>query len=115
MPSGQQYQPTLGQPPWQAGFSWQQMGSQQQWQHSTCHQGSSTSQHWGSRLGKLGFLGNKWAVSSSGSTVHAIRAAVPANIGAAASRAFCSIALLRGSHLGKLGLLCNKWAVSSSG
>merc|ERR1719225_1233468 len=54
------------------------MGSQQQWQHSTCHQGSSTSQHWGSHLGKLGFLGNIWAVSSSGSTVHAIRAAVPA-------------------------------------
>merc|ERR1712154_173703 len=56
-----------------------------------------------------------WAVSSSGSTVHAIRAAVPANIGAAASRALCSITLLWGSHLGKLGLLCNKWAVSSSG
>merc|ERR1719278_2056205 len=54
------------------------MGSQQQWQHSTCHQGSSTSQHRGSHLGKLGLLGNKWAVSSSGSTVHAIRAAVPA-------------------------------------
>merc|ERR1719266_588104 len=38
----------LGQPFWQAGSSWQQMGSQQQWQHNTCHQGSSTSQHRGS-------------------------------------------------------------------
>merc|ERR1719418_333404 len=84
------------------------MGSQQQWQHSTCHQGSSTSQHrgsshlgtqfhhtaWGSHLGKLGLLGNKWAVSSSGSTVHAIRAVVPANIGAAATWALSSITLL---------------------
>merc|ERR1712203_117642 len=49
------------------------MGSQQQWQHSTCHQGSSTSNigaaaTWafssitllgGGHLGKLGLLGNK--------------------------------------------------------
>merc|ERR1719394_1918048 len=75
MPSGQQYQPTLGQQPPGQG-----MGSQQQWQHSTCHQGNSTSQHWGNSL-----LGKEWAVSSSGSTVHAIRATVPANIGATAS------------------------------
>merc|ERR1719232_1055460 len=50
---------------------------------------------------------SKWAVSSGGSTVHAI--------GAAASRAGGSITLLRGSHLCELGLLGNKWAVSSGG
>merc|ERR1712131_504919 len=52
------------------------MGSQQQWQHSTYHLGSSTIQH----MGKGCLLGNKWAVSSSGSAVHAIWAAVPSNI-----------------------------------
>merc|ERR1712012_1006987 len=58
---------------------------------------------------------SKWTVSGSGSAVHAIRAAVPANIGAAASRARSSITLLGGSHLGQLSLLGNKWAVSSGG
>ena len=58
---------------------------------------------------------SKWTVSSGGSAVHAIRAAVPANIGAAASWARGTITLLRGSHLGQLGLLGNKWAVSGSG
>merc|ERR1711983_320702 len=90
------------------------MGSQQQWQHSTYHQGSSTIQHMGSSLLGIqfhhiacwqpfcdnGLLGNKWAVSSCGGTVHAIRAAVPSNIWAAASRAFSSITLLLSSHLG---------------
>merc|ERR1712241_1636446 len=56
-----------------------------------------------------------WAVSSSGSTVHAIRAAIPANVGAATSRALGTITLLRGSHFDKISLLCHKWAVSSSG
>merc|ERR1712110_1400323 len=64
MPSGQQYQPTLGQQPpgqgvpshclgaaiFESWSSWQQMGNQQRWQRSTCHQGSSTSQHWGNSL-----------------------------------------------------------------
>merc|ERR1711862_154845 len=69
----------------------------------------------GSHLGDKGLLGNKWAVSSCGSTVHAIRAAVPSNIWAAASRAFNSITLLLSSHLGYHGFLGNKWAVSSCG
>merc|ERR1712058_148209 len=91
------------------------MGSQQQWQRSTYHLGSSTIQHMGSIL--LGtqyhhtacwqpswqgcLLGNKWAVSSSGSAVHAIWAAVPSNIWAASSWALSTITLLVGSHLGK--------------
>merc|ERR1712156_992514 len=61
----------------------------------------------GSHLGKLNLLGNKWAVSSSGSTVHAIRAAVSGALG--------SITLLVSGHLGNLGLLGHKWAVSSGG
>merc|ERR1712242_122185 len=69
----------------------------------------------GSHLGNLGLLGHKWAVSSSGSAVHAIRAAVPSNIGAAASGALGSITLLVSGHLGNLGLLGHKWAVSSGG
>merc|ERR1719365_18956 len=60
-------------------------------------------------------LGNKWAVSSSGSAVHAIWAAIPSNIWAASSWALCTITLLVGSHLGKGCLLGNKWAVRSSG
>merc|ERR1712218_577108 len=60
-------------------------------------------------------LSNKWAVSSGGSAVHAIRAAVPSNIGAAASGALGSITLLVSGHLGNLGLLGHKWAVSSGG
>merc|ERR1711973_519395 len=117
------------QPSLQGLSSWQQMGSQQQWQHSTYHLGSSTIQHMGSillgtqchtllvgsHLGKVCLLGNKWAVSSSGSAVHAIWAAVPSNIWAASSWALSTITLLVGSHLGKGCLLGNKWAVSSSG
>merc|ERR1719410_3329460 len=64
MPSGQQYQPTLGQPSLRAGSSWQQMDSQQRWQHSTCHQGSSTSQHWGSSLQGKEFHHTAWGQPS---------------------------------------------------
>ena len=42
---------------------------------------------------------SKWTVSGGGSAVHTIRAAVPANIRAAASRARSTITLLGGSHL----------------
>merc|ERR1712061_733626 len=59
--------------------------------------------------------GNKRAVSSSGSTVHVVWAAVPVGFWAASSWAFSSLALLLGSHLDKLFLHGNKWAVSSSG
>merc|ERR1719330_1806177 len=58
-------------------------------------------------------LSNKWAVSGGGSAVHAIRAAVPSNIGAAASGALGSITLLVGSHLHKLLFLGNKGAAAS--
>merc|ERR1712214_12141 len=53
-------------------------------------------------------------ISSSGSTVLTIWAAVPSNIWAASSWALSSITLLIGSHLGRGCLLGNKWAVSSS-
>merc|ERR1719391_587086 len=92
------------------------MGSQQQWQRSTYHLGSSTiTLLVGSHLCKGCLLGNKWAVSSSGSAVHTIWAAVPSNIWAASSWALSTITLLVGSHLGKGCLLGYKWAVSSSG
>merc|ERR1719175_295061 len=51
----------------------------------------------GSHLDKVCLLSNKWAVSSSSSTVHAIWAAVPSNIWAASSWAFSTITLLVGS------------------
>jgi len=63
----------------------------------------------------MGLLGNKGAVSSSCSTVHAIRAAVPVGLWATSSWAFSSITLLLGSHLHKLGFLSNKGTVISSG
>merc|ERR1712168_637084 len=71
----------------------------------------------GSHLGKLGLYGDKWAVSSSGSTVQVVRATEPSLIWAASSRARCLMwsTLLVGSHLSKLGLHGDKWAVSSSG
>merc|ERR1719187_1931705 len=71
----------------------------------------------GSHLGKLCLHGDKWAVSSSGSTVQVVRAAVPVLIRAASSWAGCLMfsTLLVGSHLGKLCLHGDKWAVSSSG
>merc|ERR1719378_969264 len=92
MPSGQQYHPTYGQ-------------------HPPGH--STITLLVGSHLGKGCLLGNKWAVSSSGSAVHAIWAAVPSNIWAASSWALSTITLLVGSHLGKGCLLGYKWAVSS--
>ena len=58
---------------------------------------------------------SKWAVSCSGSTVNVIRAAVPANIGAAPSRARSSVTLLGGSHLRELGLLGGNWTVIKGG
>ena len=48
---------------------------------------------WSKPLEIMLLLSNKWAVSSGGSAVHAIRAAVPSNIGAASSRALGSITL----------------------
>merc|ERR1712131_485777 len=54
-------------------------------------------------------------ISSSGSTVLTIWAAVPSNIWAASSWALSSITLLVGSHLFNNCLLGNKWAISSSG
>merc|ERR1719338_95140 len=61
-------------------------------------------------------LSSKGTVSSSGSTVDVVRAAVPVGIGATSSRAFCLIGstLLLGSHLHELLLLGNKGTVSSS-
>merc|ERR1712131_406308 len=53
-------------------------------------------------------------ISSSGSTVLTIWAAVPSNIWAASSWALSSITLLVGSHLFNNCLLGNKWAISSS-
>ena len=70
---------------------------------------------WSKPLEIMLLLSNKWAVSSGGSAVHAIRAAVPSNVWAAASGALGSITLLVGSHLHKLLFLGNKWAVSGSG
>merc|ERR1711874_527619 len=71
----------------------------------------------GSHLGKLCLHGDKWAVSSSGSTVQIVWAAVPVLIWAASSWAGCLMfsTLLVGSHLGKICLHGDKWAVSSSG
>merc|ERR1712156_549125 len=71
----------------------------------------------GSHLHELLLLGNKGTVSSSGSTVDVVRAAVPVGIGATSGRARCLIrsTLLRGSHLHELLLLGNKGTVSSGG
>merc|ERR1719391_465687 len=68
-------------------------------------------------LHELGLLGNKGAVSSSGSTVHVVRAAEPVGLRAAASGAGGLIrsTLLVLGHLHELGLLGDKGAVSSSG
>merc|ERR1712087_636797 len=70
----------------------------------------------GSHLHELLLFGNKRTVSSSGSTVDIVRAAVPVGIGATSSRAGSLIGstLLLGSHLHDL-LLGNKGTVSSSG
>merc|ERR1712024_70364 len=69
----------------------------------------------GSHLHQLLLLGNKGTVSSSGSTVDIVRAAVPVGIGATSSRARGLIrsTLLLGSHPHQL-LLGNKRTVSSS-
>merc|ERR1712154_128759 len=64
---------------------------------------------------KLFLHGNKGAVSSSGSTVHIVWAAVPVDFWAASSWAFSSLTLLLGSHLDKLLLHGNKRTVGSSG
>merc|ERR1719228_472936 len=71
----------------------------------------------GSHLHELLLLSNKRTVSSSGSTVDVIRAAVPVGIGATPSRArgLVGSTLLLGSHLHELLLLSNKRTVSSSG
>merc|ERR1719327_1610633 len=68
-------------------------------------------------LHELGLLGNKGAVSSSGSTVHVVRAAEPVGLRAAASWAGGLIrsTLLVLGHLHELSLLGDKGAVSSSG
>merc|ERR1719341_1934372 len=57
-----------------------------------------------SKLSKI--FSNKWTISSSGSTVQVVWAAVPVLIRAASSWAGCLMfsALLVGSHLGKLCL-----------
>merc|ERR1711936_1123616 len=69
----------------------------------------------GSHLHELLLLGNKGTVSSSGSTVDVVRAAVPVGIGATSSwaRGLIGSTLLLGSHLHELLLLGNKGAVSS--
>merc|ERR1719516_65475 len=77
--------------------------------------GSSITLFFGSHLHQLGLGSNKWAVSSSGSTVQIVRAAVPVDLRATSSRAHGSITLLGGSHLHQLGLGSNKGTVSSSG
>merc|ERR1712156_766483 len=71
----------------------------------------------GSHLHELLLLGNKGTVSSCGSTIHIIRAAVPVGFWTASSRAASLIGstLLLGSHLHELLLLGNKGAVSSCG
>merc|ERR1712088_184882 len=65
----------------------------------------------------LNIFCHEGAVSSSGSTVDVVRAAVPVGIGATSSRARCLIrsTLLLGSHLHELLLLGNKGTVSSGG
>merc|ERR1719499_2860972 len=65
----------------------------------------------GQHLDKLLLHGNKRAVSSSGSTVHVVWAAVPVDFWAASSWAFSSGALLLGSHLDKLFFCGNEWAI----
>merc|ERR1712000_706876 len=61
-------------------------------------------------------LGDKWTVSSGGSTVEVVRATVPVDLWTTSSWAHGSIlTLLGGSHLHKLGLGGNKGTVSSSG
>ena len=71
----------------------------------------------GSHLHELLLLGNEGTVSSGGSTVDVVRAAVPVGIGAASSRArgLIGSTLLLGSHLHELLLLGNKGTVSSGG
>merc|ERR1711997_72666 len=69
-----------------------------------------------SHLHKLLLGRNKWAVSGSGSAVHAIRTAVPVGFWATTSRTLCtSGAILLGCHLRKSNLGSYKWAVSGSG
>merc|ERR1712226_382177 len=51
---------------------------------------------------ELFFLGNKWTISSSSSTVHVVRAAVPVNFRATSSWAHGSFTLFLGSHLYQL-------------
>merc|ERR1711950_131393 len=62
-------------------------------------------------------LGSKGTVSSGGSTVDVVRAAVPVGIRATSSWARCLIrsTLLLGSHLHELLLLGNKGTVRSGG
>merc|ERR1711993_177450 len=99
MLSGQQYQLALGQ-------------------HPAGHEVSiGSTLLLGSHLHELLLLGNEGAVSSSGSTVDVVRAAVPVGIGATSSRTASLIGstLLLGSHLHELLLLGNKGTVSSSG
>ena len=51
---------------WQQAY-WdnaEQMDSQRRWQRSTCHQGSSTSQHWGSSLQGKEFHHTAWGQPS---------------------------------------------------
>merc|ERR1719219_2854802 len=71
----------------------------------------------GSHLHELLLLGNEGTVSSSGSTVDVVRAAVPVGIGATSSwaRGLIGSTLLLGSHLHELLLLGNKGTVSSGG
>merc|ERR1711988_883198 len=71
----------------------------------------------GSHLHELLLLGNEGTVSSSGSTVDVVRAAVPVGIGAASSRArgLIGSTLLLGGHLHELVLLGNEGTVSSGG
>merc|ERR1712117_1016444 len=65
----------------------------------------------------LNILSNKGTVSSSGSTVHVVWAAVPVGLWAASGWAFSLIrtTLLVGSHLHDLPLLGNKGTVSRGG
>eukprot|EP00091_Calanus_sinicus_P021025 TRINITY_DN6042_c0_g1_i1.p1 TRINITY_DN6042_c0_g1~~TRINITY_DN6042_c0_g1_i1.p1 ORF type:complete len:118 (+),score=17.76 TRINITY_DN6042_c0_g1_i1:173-526(+) len=60
----------------------------------------------GSKLAQI--LGNKRTVSSSGSTVHVVGAAVPVDLWATSSWALSSLALLLGSHLDELLTLATK-------
>merc|ERR1712055_257419 len=118
MLSGQQYQSTSGQHPaghmvpshcfFAAIFINFSFWATSSWAHGSftlllsCH------------LHELFFLCNKWTISSSSSTVHVVRAAVPVNFRATSSWAHGSFTLFLGSHLHELLLLVNKWTVSSS-